>query len=150
MELAITPAAMTKILDVGFDKEYGARPLRRAITSVVDDTLSEALLRGVIAEGDTAVIDFDPDADARVGVEDEGNSHFGVSVLGVAGDPRGGRPNGVVVVRSGFRGGRREHLQTGRRRGEVKRRVAGTRPGERRRGVRHGWRIMLQGTSGDG
>ena len=87
MELAITPAAMTKILDVGFDKEYGARPLRRAITSVVDDTLSEALLRGVIAEGDTAVIDFDPDADARVGVEDEGNSHFGVSVLGVAGDP---------------------------------------------------------------
>ena len=76
MELAITPAAMTKILDVGFDKEYGARPLRRAITSVVDDTLSEALLRGVIAEGDTAVIDFDPDADARVGVEDE-DSHSG-------------------------------------------------------------------------
>ena len=89
MELAITPTAMTKILDVGFDKEYGARPLRRAITSVVDDTLSEALLRGVIAEGDTAVIDFDTDADARdcVPVEDEGNSYFGVSVLGVAGDP---------------------------------------------------------------
>ena len=92
MELAVTPAAMTKILDVGFDKEYGARPLRRAITSVVDDNLSEALLRGVIAEGDVAVVDYDPDAVARRGgaAEDEGtsgNSHFGVSVLGVAGDP---------------------------------------------------------------
>ena len=34
MEMALTPSAMAKLLEIGFDKEYGARPLRRAITSV--------------------------------------------------------------------------------------------------------------------
>ena len=31
MEMALTPSAMAKLLEIGFDKEYGARPLRRAI-----------------------------------------------------------------------------------------------------------------------
>ena len=104
MELAVTPAAMTKILDVGFDKEYGARPLRRAITSVVDDNLSEALLRGVIAEGDTAVIDFDPDVDARDGVpvEDEGTRTRGFRARGGGRSRCGGDPDGVVLFGADF------------------------------------------------
>ena len=105
MEMALTPSAMAKLLEIGFDKEYGARPLRRAITSVVDDNLSEALLRDAIAEGDTAVIDYDPGyADGPVedrggfvspvsamttkpGSEQPENVYLGVSVVGVAGDP---------------------------------------------------------------
>eukprot|EP00959_Pyramimonas_sp_CCMP1952_P055998 1169712-Pyramimonas_sp.AAC.2 len=40
----------------GFDKEYGARPMRRAVTRVVHDNLSEAILNGNLEEGDTAVM----------------------------------------------------------------------------------------------
>ena len=107
MEMALTPSAMAKLLEIGFDKEYGARPLRRAITSVVDDNLSEALLRGAIVEGDTAVLDYDPRrAEAPLGVARGGfvspvssmtarggdrsepeNVYLGISVVGVAGDP---------------------------------------------------------------
>jgi ATP-dependent Clp protease ATP-binding subunit ClpC len=103
MELALTPAAMAKLLQIGFDKEYGARPLRRAITAVVDDNLSEALLRGNIREGDTAVVDYDPEYADGVGgyvagasrdaaAFDQqtvlaGNLYLGVGVVGVIGDP---------------------------------------------------------------
>jgi ATP-dependent Clp protease ATP-binding subunit ClpA len=38
---------------------YGARPLRRVITSRIEDQLSENLLRGKIARGDTVQIDVD-------------------------------------------------------------------------------------------
>jgi ATP-dependent Clp protease ATP-binding subunit ClpC len=38
---------------------YGARPLRRVITNRIEDQLSEHLLRGKIARGDTVVIDVD-------------------------------------------------------------------------------------------
>ena len=89
MEMALTPAAFAKLLEIGFDKEYGARPLRRAITSVVDDNLSEALLRGTIQEGDVAVVDFEADYASGVGTEREGaeNVYQGISVIGVSGDP---------------------------------------------------------------
>ena len=60
MEMALTPSAMAKLLEIGFDKEYGARPPGGGRVAVVDDGLSEALLRGAIEEGDTAVIDYDP------------------------------------------------------------------------------------------
>ena len=40
----------------GFDPEFGARPLRRAIQTAVDDTLADALLAGVVQPGQTAVL----------------------------------------------------------------------------------------------
>merc|ERR1711935_1253592 len=89
MEMALTASAMDKLLETGFDKEYGARPLRRAITSIIDDNLSEAMLRGVIQEGDVAVVDYDADYASGVGTEREGaeNVYQGISVIGVSGDP---------------------------------------------------------------
>lgn len=39
-------------------QEYGARPLRRAITRIVDDPLSDAILGGELAEGDVAYVDI--------------------------------------------------------------------------------------------
>jgi ATP-dependent Clp protease ATP-binding subunit ClpA len=39
---------------------YGARPLRRVITSRIEDQLSEELLRGRISRGDTVVVDVSP------------------------------------------------------------------------------------------
>ncbi|WP_240377852.1 ATP-dependent protease ATP-binding subunit ClpC [Bacillus piscicola] len=57
IDFELTSEAKDKITDEGFDPEYGARPLRRALQRQVEDRLSEELLRGNIQKGDTAVID---------------------------------------------------------------------------------------------
>ena len=46
------------LAEVGFDAKYGARPLRRAIQTNIEDKLAEAILAGTIKEGDTVRIDF--------------------------------------------------------------------------------------------
>ncbi|NJP35972.1 ATP-dependent protease ATP-binding subunit ClpC [Alkalicoccus luteus] len=51
IEFELTDAAKAKIADEGFDPEYGARPLRRALQKEVEDRLSEELLKGNIAKG---------------------------------------------------------------------------------------------------
>jgi ATP-dependent Clp protease ATP-binding subunit ClpC len=43
----------------GFDEAYGARPLRRAITKMVEDKLSEEMLRGEIKKGDNVLMDVE-------------------------------------------------------------------------------------------
>ena len=53
VKVKITPAAIEVIGKVGFDPEYGARPIRRALQKEVEDRLSEALLSGQIQLGDT-------------------------------------------------------------------------------------------------
>ncbi|MBU8908647.1 ATP-dependent protease ATP-binding subunit ClpC [Desertibacillus haloalkaliphilus] len=57
IDFELTEAAKDKITDEGFDPEYGARPLRRALQKQVEDRLSEALLKGTIEKGQKAVID---------------------------------------------------------------------------------------------
>ena len=57
IDFELTEEAKEKISDEGFDPEYGARPLRRALQRHVEDRLSEELLRGSIQKGDTAIID---------------------------------------------------------------------------------------------
>ncbi len=55
--LEITDAAKHLVADRGFDIQYGARPLKRAIQSEIEDPLSEMLLRDEARPGDTIVID---------------------------------------------------------------------------------------------
>ena len=57
LKLEITPAAKNLVADRGFDIQYGARPLKRAIQSEIEDPLSEMLLREEACTGDTIVID---------------------------------------------------------------------------------------------
>ncbi|MBS4175740.1 ATP-dependent protease ATP-binding subunit ClpC [Bacillus sp. FJAT-49736] len=57
IELEISEAAKEKIADEGYDPEYGARPLRRAIQKYIEDRLSEELLKGEILEGQHVIID---------------------------------------------------------------------------------------------
>ena len=57
LKLDITPAAKNLVADHGFDIQYGARPLKRAIQSEIEDPLSEMLLREEAKTGDTIVID---------------------------------------------------------------------------------------------
>jgi ATP-dependent Clp protease ATP-binding subunit ClpC len=46
------------LIDKGYDPKYGARPLRRAIQKYLEDPLSEEILKGVVKEGDSVVIDI--------------------------------------------------------------------------------------------
>ena len=57
LKLEITDAAKNLVADHGFDIQYGARPLKRAIQSEIEDPLSEMLLREEASNGDTIVID---------------------------------------------------------------------------------------------
>ncbi|MEX1024142.1 MAG: AAA family ATPase [Planctomycetota bacterium] len=56
--LEVTEAAKDALAEEGWDPEYGARPLKRAIQRRIQNRLAEALLSGELAEGDTAVMDF--------------------------------------------------------------------------------------------
>jgi len=57
IELELSDAAIDKIADEGFDPEYGARPLRRAIQKQIEDRLSEELLKGAVEKGQKVVLD---------------------------------------------------------------------------------------------
>lgn len=59
IEIELTDAAKEKIAEVGYDPEYGARPLKRALQRKVEDKLSEELLRGSILKGEKVTIDFE-------------------------------------------------------------------------------------------
>jgi ATP-dependent Clp protease ATP-binding subunit ClpC len=61
LKLEITDAAKNLVADRGFDIQYGARPLKRAIQSEIEDPLSEMLLREEAVAGDTIVIDVKDD-----------------------------------------------------------------------------------------
>lgn len=57
--LEVTEAIKDLICQQGYDRTYGARPLRRAVTSLLEDPLSEALLAGDYMPGETAIVDVD-------------------------------------------------------------------------------------------
>jgi len=59
IELVLTEAAKDKIVEVGYEPDYGARPLRRAIQKHIEDRLSEELLKGSIKPGQRVVVDID-------------------------------------------------------------------------------------------
>jgi ATP-dependent Clp protease ATP-binding subunit ClpC len=59
--LEVTDAVKERLVAEGYDPSYGARPLRRAVTRLLEDSLAEALLTGDIKPGDTAVLDVEPD-----------------------------------------------------------------------------------------
>ena len=56
MELCIADDVVDFISDKGFDKDYGARPIRRALQTELEDVLAEAVLMGDISIGDTVDI----------------------------------------------------------------------------------------------
>jgi ATP-dependent Clp protease ATP-binding subunit ClpC len=57
ISLEASEEVLVYLAEVGFDEKYGARPLRRAIQTHVEDKLAEGILAGSIKEGDTVNID---------------------------------------------------------------------------------------------
>ena len=59
IQLQISEAALDFLAEKGYDKEYGARPLKRAIQRYLEDKLSEEILRGSIQKGQKVYVDSD-------------------------------------------------------------------------------------------
>ncbi|KAG2581379.1 hypothetical protein PVAP13_6KG030900 [Panicum virgatum] len=59
VELRVTEGFVDLVAEEGFDPRYGARPLRRAVVRLLEDTLAYKMLDGEIAEGDSVAVDAD-------------------------------------------------------------------------------------------
>jgi ATP-dependent Clp protease ATP-binding subunit ClpC len=71
MTLDVTQAAKDHLIRLGYDADYGARPLRRVIQNMVEDPLAEALLVGRFEAGQTVVVDKSEDAGLMLSAEAE-------------------------------------------------------------------------------
>merc|ERR1712125_51605 len=59
--ISITETFIDKLVEVGFNHSFGARPLSRAITRLVEDPIAETILSGKLNNGESAIIDFEGD-----------------------------------------------------------------------------------------
>ncbi len=66
IELVFSKNLIEYLIEIGYDPNYGARPLRRAIQKYVENAISNAILAGELAEGDTAKIDLDKEKKVTV------------------------------------------------------------------------------------
>ncbi len=82
IKLEMTEEAKAFLVDKGFNPDYGARPMRRAIERYIEDALSDQILRGMIEEGSTLAVGVDTDAEelsfnvvsvAKVANDEDGN-----------------------------------------------------------------------------
>jgi ATP-dependent Clp protease ATP-binding subunit ClpB len=64
INLDVTPAAREWLAITGYDPAYGARPLRRLVQREIGDRLARSLLAGLVRDGETVVVDRDPEGDA--------------------------------------------------------------------------------------
>ena len=56
--LEVSDKIMDMVCEQGYDRSYGARPLRRAVTHLIEDVISEAILSGDYKPGDTVLVDL--------------------------------------------------------------------------------------------
>lgn len=62
LSLVLTDTVMDKLLEVGFDPVYGARPLKRTVQQLIENPLAESILAGKFMPGDTISADLEGDA----------------------------------------------------------------------------------------
>jgi ATP-dependent Clp protease ATP-binding subunit ClpC len=62
ISLEVTDSAKSEILAKGLDPAYGARPLRRAIQRMVEDVVTDMVLRRDVKAGDTVLVDAAPES----------------------------------------------------------------------------------------
>ena len=66
IELNVTERFKDRLVDEGYNPSYGARPLRRAVMRLLEDSLAEEVLSGKISGGDTAVVDISDEGEVKV------------------------------------------------------------------------------------
>ncbi|XP_028765234.1 chaperone protein ClpC, chloroplastic-like [Neltuma alba] len=66
IELQVTEKFRDRVVEEGYDPRYGARPLRRAIMALLEDSMAEKMLAREIKEGDSVIVDVDSDGSVMV------------------------------------------------------------------------------------
>lgn len=66
IHLEVTGRFKTRLIDEGYNPSYGARPLRRAVMRLLEDTLAEEVLSEKIKPGNTAVVDVGDDGKVKI------------------------------------------------------------------------------------
>ncbi|XP_038999525.1 ATP-dependent Clp protease ATP-binding subunit ClpA homolog CD4B, chloroplastic-like [Hibiscus syriacus] len=66
IELQVTERLRERVVDEGYNPSYGARPLRRAIMRLLEDSMAEKMLAREIKEGDSVIVDVDSDGNVTV------------------------------------------------------------------------------------
>jgi ATP-dependent Clp protease ATP-binding subunit ClpC len=61
IHLSVTDAFKERLVEEGYNPSYGARPLRRAVMRLLEDSLAEEFLSGRISDGDSAIVDINDD-----------------------------------------------------------------------------------------
>ena len=61
--IEITDSAKSYITDKGFDIDFGARPLKRAIQKYLEDPMAEAIIKSTLKQGDILMVDYDKEKD---------------------------------------------------------------------------------------
>lgn len=75
--IKLTDSAKEFIAEKGFDKQYGARPLNRALQKYLEDPIADEILRGVAKEGDTLLVDMEEGAEQVSIKVEKGNISLG-------------------------------------------------------------------------
>jgi len=71
IKLDVTDAFKERLVEEGYNPSYGARPVRRAVMRLLEDSLAEEVLSGRIKDGDKALVDIDDDKKVTINISSE-------------------------------------------------------------------------------
>ncbi len=71
IKLSVTEAFKERLVEEGYNPSYGARPLRRAVMRLLEDSLAEEVLSGRIKDGDKALVDIDDNKKVTINISSE-------------------------------------------------------------------------------
>jgi len=74
IKLNVTDAFKERLVEEGYNPSYGARPLRRAVMRLLEDSLAEEVLSGRIKDGDNALVDIDDNKKVTINISPEESS----------------------------------------------------------------------------
>jgi len=74
IKLSVTDAFKERLVEEGYNPSYGARPLRRAVMRLLEDSLAEEVLSGRIKDGDNALVDIDDNKKVKINISSEESS----------------------------------------------------------------------------
>ncbi len=71
IKLSVTESFKERLVEEGYNPSYGARPLRRAVMRLLEDSLAEEVLSGRIKDGDKALVDIDDNKKVTINISSE-------------------------------------------------------------------------------
>jgi len=74
IKLSVTDSFKERLVEEGYNPSYGARPLRRAVMRLLEDSLAEEVLSGRIKDGDKALVDIDENKKVTINISSEESS----------------------------------------------------------------------------